>query len=239
MEQTEFNPGGGDEPGALEGLGQEGYAAAAADPLAGEAAPKKKHTGVVVLIVVVGLAIGSLFSMHTLTKVTAASGRNTETERIVDKFLTGPEGGDAAGNPNGNVDDLVRGHREVVGVLSDDFASHQVQDLARNPFDLMNAGGGGGEYTGGDGDYAKAKRLGDIEQAAENFQLKSVIMGSRPLANINGRIVRLNQVIPVEGSRSVGTIRFRVVSISPDAVTVVAEEPKLDLRVEKVLKLKR
>jgi hypothetical protein len=206
----------------------------------GQDAPKKKHTGVVVLIVVVGLAIGSLFSMHTLTKVTAASGRNSETEQTIEKFLKGMSGGGPAANPgDSGSDDLVQGHQEVVDVLKDDYTRHQVKELARNPFDLMSSGPVTGDLSGADGDYARAKRRDDIEKAAEKFQLKSVIMGSRPLANINGRIVRLNQVIPVEGSRSVGTIKFRVASISPDSVTVVAEDPQLELRVEKVLQLKR
>ena len=240
LEQTEFSPDAGGEPGALGDLGQDGYAdAPPVDPLAGEGAPKKKHTGVVVLIVVVGLAIGSLFSMHTLTKVTAASGRDSETDQTVEKFLKAMGGGDPAANPGDSSDDLVKGHREVVDVLKDDYTKHQVKELARNPFDLMSSGPVTGALSGGDGDYARAKRRDDIEKAAEKFQLKSVIMGSRPLANINGRIVRLNQVIPVEGPRSVGTIRFRVAAISPDSVTVVAEDPQIDLRVEKVLKLKR
>ena len=240
LEQTEFSPDAGGDPGALGDLGQDGYGAAPpVDPLAGEGAPKKKHTGVVVLIVVVGLAIGSLFSMHTLTKVTAAEGRNSEAERTIEDFFKELGGGGPADNPGGSSDDLVKGHQEVVDVLKDDYTRHQIKELARNPFDLMSSGPVTGDLSGSDGDYARAKRRDDIEKAAEKFLLKSVIMGSRPLANINGRIVRLNQVIPVEGPRSVGTIKFRVLSISPDSVTVVAEDPQLELRVEKVLKLKR
>jgi hypothetical protein len=37
----------------------------------------------------------------------------------------------------------------------------------------------------------------------------------------------------------VGTIKFRVSSISADSVTVVAENPNIELRVETVIKLKR
>lgn len=242
FDRTDFSPEAAGEPGALGDLGQDGYGdAPPIDPLMGQDAPKKKHTGVVVLIVVVGLAVGSLFSMHTLTKVTAASGRNAENERTIENFLKAMGGGGGpTDDPDGSSsEDLVEGHREVVEVLSDDYTQHQVKDLARNPFDLMSTGPVTGDLSGADGDYARAKRRDDMEKAAEGFQLKSVIMGSRPLANINGRIVRLNQVIPVEGSRSVGTIRFRVASISPDSVTVVAEDPQLDLRVEKVLQLKR
>jgi hypothetical protein len=240
LERTGFTPETGTEPGALEGLDGEGYAPEAAhDPLAGAAPPKKKHTGVVVLIVVAGLAIGSLFSMHTLTKVTAASGRDSESERTIEKFLKSVGGDSQTSDPDGSSDDLVKGHREVVGVLSDDYTRHQVKELSRNPFDIMSGALVVGDLSGGDGDYAKAKRRDDIERAAGSFELKSVIMGSRPLANINGRIVRLNQVIPVEGPRSVGTVKFRVVSIRADSVTVVADDPHLELRVEKVIQLKR
>jgi hypothetical protein len=178
--------------------------------------------------------------MHTLTKVTAASGRNSETERTIETFLKSVgSGGGTPANPDGNSDALVQGHREVVGVLRDDFTQHQIKELARDPFDVMSGALVVGDLSGADGDYARAKRRDDIERAAGSFQLKSVIMGSRPLANMNGRIVRLNQVIPVEGPRAVGTIKFRVASISPDSVTVVAEDRQLDLRVEKVVKLNR
>lgn len=239
MEQSGFPSETGSEPGALEGLGEEGYMPeAASDPLAGGAGQKKKRTGVVVLIVVVGLAIGSLFSMHTLTKVTAASGRDSETERTIEKFLKSIGGGGPTDDSGESSDALVKGHGEVVSILRDDYNKHQVKELTRNPFDIMS-GPVVGDLSGGDSDYAKAKLRDDIERAADKFKLKSVIMGSRPLANINGRIVRLNQVITVDGPRSVGTIRFRVASISPDSVTVVAEDPRLDLRVEKVINLNR
>jgi hypothetical protein len=239
LEQTGFNPDGGAEPGSLESLAQEGYAdPALGDPLADAGAPKKKHTGVVVLIVVVGLALGSLFSMHTLTKVTAASGRNTESERTIETFLKSMGGGGETGAPGGSSEALVKGHREVVGVLSDDYNKHQVQELARNPFDIMS-GPVTGDLSGADGEYAQAKLRDDYERAAENLRLKSVIMGSRPLANINGRIVRLNKVIPVEGPRSVGTLKFRVAAINPESVTVVADDPRLETRVEHVVRIKR
>jgi hypothetical protein len=241
MEQSGFPSETGSEPGALEGLGQEGYMPEAVqDPLAGGAVQKKKHTGVVVLIVVAGLAIGSLFSMHTLTKVTAASGRDSETERTIETFLKSVGGsGGTQTNSGESTESLVQGHKEVVGVLRDDFTQHQIKELARDPFDVMSGAMVVRDLSGADGDYAKAKRRDDIDRAVQSFNLKSVIMGSRPLANMNGRIVRLNQVIPYDGGRSVGVIKFRVVSISPESVTVVAEDPQLDLRVEKVIKLNR
>ncbi len=58
------------------GLGQ--------DPLMGEASEKKSIKGMLIIVLVVGLAAGSLVSMHTLTKVTAASGRNKEIDATVE-----------------------------------------------------------------------------------------------------------------------------------------------------------
>ena len=236
-EQTEFTGELGGSSEGMDVLQDEDYGVAEGVDLLAEAAPKKKHTGILVLIVVVGLAVGSLFSMHTLTKVTASSGRNTEAERTIDSFLDALKKGTAE-LPRETSEELVRGHKEVVGILEDDYLDHQVMELSRNPFSIT-----GGpvmiDPTTGNPDYAKGQWRAQVEAAAAKLRLKSVIMGSRPLANINGRIVRLGTVIPVEASRSVGTINFRVKSIAANSVTMVAESPELELKVEKVIVLKR
>jgi hypothetical protein len=237
-QQPGYTPEGG-EPGALENLGDDGYGADNVDALIVEEPPKKKHTGAIVLIVVVGLAVGSLFSMHTLTKVTASQGRNAETERTIDSFLSSMTG---TGRPNDNGEsstELVEGHREVVDVLSDDYMSHQVSDLNRNPFNVVTRPVNVPAGPVDDSEYAKAMRRDAMEEAAEEFELKSIIMGTRPLANLNGRIVRVNQVVPVQSAQAGGVIKFRVASIREDAVTMVAEDPALEIRVEKVLEWKR
>jgi hypothetical protein len=192
-----------------------------------------------VLIVVVGLAIGSLFSMHTLTKVTASQGRNAETERTIDSFLSSLSGTARPNDGDESSTELVEGHREVVGALSNDYTKHQVSQLARNPFEVTSRPVTVPDGPVDDSEYAKAVRRDAMERAAEEFELKSIIMGSRPLANLNGRIVRVNQVVPVEGSNGAGVIKFRVASIRPEAVTMVAEDPVLEIRVERVLELKR
>lgn len=203
------------------------------DPILTDGAPPKKRTGAVVLVVVVGLAVGSLFSMHTLTKVTAAAGKSTDIEKTIDIFLNRVGGGDGTdGGETGG--ELVDEHQEVVAALQDDYTDHQVKDLERNPFEVVEGGGGGPAIEVGE-----AQRRDQFEAAAEQLRLKSVIGGSRPLANINGRIVRLNQTIPVEASRISGTVNFKVIEITRDSVTVVAEDPGLKLRVEKVIKLNR
>jgi hypothetical protein len=197
------------------------------DPLMGEASEKKSAKGMLIIVLVVGLAAGSLFSMHTLTKVTAASGRNLEIDATVDKFLKSMSG---AENPDVTDPDLVSSHNEIVEVLTNNYTESQVQ-LDRNPFEFSEGGGGD---TGGGSTSRSA-----VERAFAKLDLKSVIGGSRPLANINGKIVRVNQVMPVRLSKKEGEIKFRVTSITREAVTVEAVGVELEEPFIKKLMLKR
>ena len=202
------------------GLGQ--------DPLMGEASEKKSVKGMLIIVLVVGLAAGSLFSMHTLTKVTAASGRNKEIDATVDKFLKTMAG---LKNPDGTGggQDLVSSHDEIIAVITNNYIENQVQ-LDRDPF----------AFSGGSGDAGgPTKSRAAVERAFGKLDLKSVIGGSRPLANINGKIVRVNQVMPVRLSKMEGEIKFRVTAITRDAVTVQAVGVELDEPFIKKLVIKR
>ena len=203
------------------GLGQ--------DPLMGEASEKKSVKGMLIIVLVVGLAAGSLFAMHTLTKLTAASGRNDEIDATVDKFLKTMAGLENPDRTAGG-QDLVSSHDEVIAVITNNYIENQVQ-LDRDPFELS---GGGGNTSGGSTTSRSA-----VERAFGKLDLKSVIGGSRPLANINGKIVRVNQVMPVRLSKMEGEIKFRVKSITREAVTVEAIDVELDEPFIKKLTLKR
>ncbi len=183
------------------------------DPLSSDGPAKKKNKGMLIVILVVGLAAGSLFSMHTLTKVTAASGRNAEIDKTVERFLDSLTGAENP-NPGPGGSDLTDTHREIVDVLTNDYVEHQVKRLERDPFVLS----GGGES----GSPAPGLGLSAVQRAFTKLHLKSVIGGSRPLANINGKIVRVNQVMPVPLSKMEGEIKFRVKEITRDSVTVEA-----------------
>jgi len=200
------------------------------DPLMGEASEKKSKKGMLIVILVVGIAAGSLYSMHTLTKVTAASGRNDQIDATIDKFLKSLAG---VKNPDGTVGhpDLVSGHQEIVEVLTNNYIEHQVE-LDRNPFTFDS--GGGGDTGGGPTNSLRA-----VERAFAKLNLKSVIGGSRPLANINGKIVRVNQVMPVRLSKMEGAIKFRVKAITRDAVTIEAIDVELEEPFIKKLTIKR
>ncbi len=71
------------------------------------------------------------------------------------------------------------------------------------------------------------------------LRLKSVIGGRRPLANINGRIVRLNQIVPIQLSKAEGSVKFRVTAITANSVTVLAEDADIEDPFERTIHLKR
>ncbi len=204
---------------------------------------KKRRTGPLVLIAVVVLAVGGLFCMHALSKITAASRGDTAIEKTIDLFLTSVTKSQAGGSSQ-SAGDLVRSHRAVVGVLSDDYTALQIPlaDVQFNPFVIQrdarpayHAGPDPGDDDSRRLEKSRAKRREEIESACHSLRLKSVIMGSVPLANLSGLIVRLGEVVPIETEG----IEFRVTSITRDSVMLTANEPSLKLKVDVVLKLDR
>lgn len=202
------------------------------DPLMGEGSAKKGPKGMLIVVLVVGLAAGSLFSMHTLTKVSARTPISDELDRTVDKFLNTMTG-TTNSDPGAEGPDLVNGHNEIVKVLTNNYIESQIE-LDRDPFALSGGDDGGGD-GGGDNTLSRSA----VQRAFEKLDLKSVIGGSRPLANINGKIVRVNQVIPVRLSQMEGEINFRVKEITRDSVTVEAVGIELEEPFVKALLLKR
>ena len=207
------------------------------DVLAKEGSAKKRRTGALVLILVVGLSLGGLFAMHTLAKVSAAGDGNTDTEKTIENFLQ-TVSGDASSNSGTSGGDLVNKHRSVLDVLHDDYTNQQVAlaDVQRNPFVLVQP-----RVTRDTPakttslETKQAERKAEIANAAGQLRLKSIIMGSNPLANVNGRFVRLGEMIATQDEG----IEFRVAKISTDTITLVAEDTDLELTVETVLYLKQ
>jgi len=194
------------------GLDGEEYNEHGSDPLIAGDAPKKKNTAPLVLILVVGLAIGSLFSMHTVTKINAGQKGNSEAEQIIDHFVKTMS---ADGSTEGEtVEGLVEGHREVLEVLRENYTDQQVANLERDPF-FPEGGGAGTTGTGPVATY-------DYNAAADKLSVKMIIMGTTPLANVNGRIVKTNGAVMVALPNKT-QVKFRVVEITADTVTVEAE----------------
>lgn len=224
-------------------LGTGTFAAEGGDLDLLDGSAKKRRTGPLVLIAVVVLAVGGLFCMHALSKITAASQGDTAIEKTIDLFLSSVTKSQGGGSSQ-SAGELVRSHRAVVDVLSDDYTALQVPlaDVQFNPFVIQRDARPVHQAVPDSGDdesrrleRSRAKRREEIENACHSLRLKSVIMGSVPLANLSGLIVRVGEVVPIETEG----IELHVTSITRDSITLTAKEPSLKLKVDVVLELNR
>ena len=204
------------------------------DPFMDEGSRKKIRSGTLVLIVVVVLAGGSLFSMHTLTKVNAEAGRNPGIERTINDFLKSAVGGSSTDSGDSG-QALVDNHQRVLSALKP--VKLDTPELTRDPFDTTGETGHVDPVE--PGEWNQERRRAAITRAAQNLKVQSVIMGSTPMAIINGHLVRLNGIVEAMPSGRGPAIKFRMVAVAHSSVTVVAEDPQFDLRIETVLEFNR
>jgi hypothetical protein len=172
-------------------------------------------------VLVVVVAAGGLFFMRSLAKVTVAA-TSADDERMLEEFL----------NERGEVDaasSISALRNSTLEVLTESYAERQValNEVQKNPFelptdevdpDVPNVRTGETETER----ILKAK-VAAFEQAASRLQLKSVMMGSNPVANISGNVVSTGDYVSQEG------IRFEVTEITSNTATLVArnEEPAI------------
>ena len=179
--------------------------------------------------------------MHALSKITGASKGNSDIEATITEFLNSMTGSQL-GNSGGSASALVKSHRAIVDVLSDNYTDLQIplSDVQFNPFvihrdsqpitpSMVDLGDDNARKL----ERKRAKRREEIQSAASSLRLKSVIMGGNPLANISGSIVRIGEVVSVEHE----DVDFQVTAITNDTVTITANEPQLTLTVDVVLEL--
>lgn len=218
------------------GVGGEVIEETALDPLLTAGETKKFKAGSLVLIAVIVIGCAGIWFMKTMSKVSAASSANRDIEATIEKFITGMKGG-ASKTSSGNSNALAPADANILAVLSGSYIEKQIplDGVQRNPFILF-----GEEMTGGgpivdDSAGMAARRRGEIERASTQLELKSVLMGTQPLANIGGKIVRKGEEIVVQPDN----ITFRVTEITKDSVTVVGEDARLNLSVPVTLFIKR
>jgi hypothetical protein len=208
------------------------------DPLANVAERKKLNTGSLVIVVVVVLAAAGLWSMRTFSRVSGANGRSSEVETKINDFLKSWKGTGSTTAPPGGSTALTNSDT-VLSVLSETYTQRQVPltDVQRNPFILPGDNTPTPTATD-DGSKALGKRQADrkaqIERSASQLQLKSIIMGSTPLANISGKLVHQDGDLAADDK-----VTFHVVAITADSVTLVVDDIPLDLSVAITLNLKR
>jgi hypothetical protein len=196
------------------------------DPLANVRERSKFNGGSIVLIAVIVLALAGLWFMRAISHVSASSGSNNEVEVMIEKFFQRQKTQtQTPTDPTiGNTDPTV------LTLLSSTYTERQVplDQVQRNPFILPGEDAIKDPNTGAvDKDYEKrlTARKGDMVKAQAKLQLKSVMMGSEPLASVSGKIVRKGDEITVDTEN----VTFRVTNIAPDTVELVAEDVEFDI----------
>jgi hypothetical protein len=211
------------------------------DPLANVSEQRRFNTGSIILVAVVGVALTGLWFMRTISQVSGNSGTDTDAQIAIEKFIKGMKGG-ASGDPK-NASALVKSDPNVLSVLSSSYTERQVplENVQRDPFILPGDATTETFPTNSGQDEAvqlskkRKERTTAFEQAAERLVLKSVIMSSTPLANLNGKIVRVGDELVSEFDNTT----FRVTAITNESVSVVAEDPLLDVSVNVTIPLRR
>jgi hypothetical protein len=210
LNDTGNNLGEGAEPGALASLGADEQDII----LAAEGLDKKRRSGPLILIGVVVLAAGALFSMRTLTRVSGSG--PTPIDAGVEKYLRSEAGG-----PDTTAAELLA---QLTDVKPTERA--YVRDLfltapsASGP--TVAAGPTAGTETGW---QAACKR------ATDKLKVTSVMRDL--LANINKSIVQLGGTVVSDG------IQFRVIEITNEGITVEALHAEQGWRFEQPVGVKR
>lgn len=202
------------------------------DPLVSASGAKKFKAGSMVLVIVIVLACGGIWFMKSLSKVNAVTGGNSDIEASIEKFITGMKGS-AKGGSGKSSSALNSSDASVLAVLDGSYVEKQIplDGVQRDPFILFSDTtpiGASNDESG-----MAARRRAEIEKAAAQLHLKSVLMGSQPLANIGGKIVRQGEEIVLD------SITFRVTEITKESVTVIGEDTRMNVSVPSTIFLKR
>jgi hypothetical protein len=202
------------------------------DPLlTGGDEEKKLNTGALLIVVVLIIAVGVLFTMRQLSQVSATSAPSP-VEETVTEFIQ-------------NIKTVDPTNKRALTVINEDYQWLQVQleNVQRDPFAPMydpivvqSTNTTHVPDNDSERQQAERQRYEELVQLGEDrIELKSVLMGRPPLANVNGKVVRVGDRVPIEGSE----ISFMVVSIEMDEVKLMTEDPIFDLTVEIVAKVDR
>lgn len=213
-------------------LGVSEFDATSPDDLAFAGEEKKKiSSGTLLLIGVIVLAAAGLYSMRSLAIAMATSKGENPFDSIIASFFEEGINSGEAGSPAG-------------ASLVDDRTEQQVPltDVYRNPFvsflPPLETSVDTNQTTQQDDPEAVRERLRKqartrFETAADGLRLVMVLGGSKPMANISGRIVHIGDEVYDEKAE----FTFKVDDIDAGFVIISAEDKELDLRHQMVLRL--
>jgi len=208
----------------------------------GAAKPKRRVSGgVVILVAVVLVAVAGLFFMRTLTKVSNVAVGDNEIEKQIVRFLDNVSEKNTKGQPVNSV--LMRNDDEVLKLLNAAYSERQVplENVQRDPFMLFDEDIVAAAPTEDGIDPASAmaelrrQKTAEIEKSAEAFALKSVMMGDSPLANVDGKILRVGDSLQSQDGKN----DYTLTTVTPTSATLTSTVPALSLTVDIVLRVKR
>ncbi len=204
------------------------------DVLASSSTGPRINTGTLLIIVVVGCAIGGLFCMRFLANVTRGAAADNVFELVVDQFFQEEQGESLLNENEKTMDD------SALAVLSQPYIDYQVplSDIQRNPFILFWANDPGANASDDNSqsevDWAikkfeeeKSQRKTQLEQAVADIRVTTVLMGETPLARVNGKVVQVGDTVVLEFN----DITFQVNAIVAGSVTFLARDEHYDLSV--------
>lgn len=176
-------------------------------------------------VVLVGgvAAVGTLKSIGG--GVQQAQG-DTAVEQLIEQFIDGT--GTEPGSTNSS--------EHVLLVLQESYQRRQVpvERLRCNPFRIVAADGGAGGSGGAGGaggnggespERRRQRRLDELESYVLNLGIDSTLTGARPMARIDGELVRPGDTLEFVPPGSVITL----VGIERGLVTFRAHDPTLDI----------
>lgn len=225
--------------GVGEGGGLDGEAAL--DPLAGAESAKRSNTGTLLIVLVIIVAAGGLFSMRTLAKVTASVNDDAEVEQTIESLLAQFSGSATPGEGKKSV--LMEDASPALRVLNESYSERQVpwENVQGNPFILAvpttdatpDVQPDNGNASLRDWERRRREKMAKIDEAGKRLTLSSTLLGSNPLANINNTILRVGDTLKQ------GDVLFRLTDIRSDSVTLVGEDLALDIEMEVVVEIDR
>jgi len=200
----------------------------------GKSAIKLRSSSIVLGVVIIAAVVG-LFSMRTLAKVTAVVSGGNEMERVIEDFLNSSAGRNVF-QLNTSAGNAVIQSNEVLEVLNEAYTERQVAltNVQKDPFVLLNekkpqeAVAAAPDNSVNELERQRSQRKQQLNTIASRLELKSVMLGSVPLANINGQIVRAGEIITIMPERQ----EFEVLSIENESVRLAAADLSLGVRIE-------
>ncbi|MCP3904278.1 MAG: hypothetical protein GY715_11660 [Planctomycetes bacterium] len=234
-----------DEDNSLSTFSDGSFGESGHDPLAGAMSSRKSHTGSILVVAVILVAVAGVFSMRKLAEVTAATGFDKEIEATIEQFLGTLTPTGQRKNPD--TDLPLTDRDEILAVLGTAYTEIQVplRDVQRDPFIISELESPQIDPVDLDPEDLSAQqerrwrelqdaRRAELLKGAESFKLKAIMGGSKPLAIINDQTVTKGATIV-----SANGEEFKVLSIGSATVELLGGAAELDIEVPVTLVIKR